>query len=102
MKQLLNLTSEDPRVVEFIRIWMERKGYSGDLTIGYCLELLIGITQNFHTDHSVGRFFNHVLENEESAISFDGEELLDILYYELRKAILKRLSISRVFPDTTI
>lgn len=96
MKQVLDLTKEDitPKELEFIMVWKRRKFHNDlpTLTIGETIELLIATTYNLHKDHSDSRFFNNILSNNESAIAWDGDQLIDILFYEARIAIRKRLS----------
>lgn len=94
MKQQIDLTQQNlsDQEMQFLLIHIKRK-YHTDmpvLTIGMCIELLIGLTYNFHTDYSDGRFFNNILTNQESLIAWEGKELIDILFYEIRKS-LKRL-----------
>jgi NTP pyrophosphatase (non-canonical NTP hydrolase) len=104
MRQLINLYETDllPKEREFIIHWKERKHYPNttSLTIGEAIELLIATTTNLHKDDSIGRFFNNVLDNGESAVLYDGDELLDILFYAVKRAIKQRFIISRIIPET--
>jgi hypothetical protein len=100
MKQIIDYTtSETPRNVQlFISIWKKNKNYPRTqfITIGEALELLIGTTRNLHREDSVGRFFNNVLDNGDSAVLWEGKELLDILYWQVVQAIKKRLSMVKL------
>ena len=96
MKQLIDLNLEglSEREWDFILTWKKRK-YHEDLpilTLGHCIELLIATTYNLHKESSDSRFFNNIISNNESVIAWDGNELIDILFYEVRQAIKIRLS----------
>lgn len=104
MKQSINFKEKIPESIsKFILIWKSNKGYDSDdnLTIGQTIELLVATTYNLHKDHSDGRFYDKLLLNEESSIGWQGEELIDILFYEAAKNIEKRLWSSGTFNDTT-
>jgi hypothetical protein len=98
MKQTIDLTKEPlpEKEKEFILIWKRRRNYgeSMELSIGECIELLIGASYNFHRDFADSRFFNNILINHESTIAWDGEpdELIDNLFYELRSVLHKAFS----------
>jgi hypothetical protein len=102
MKQAIDLTTADPRIVTFITHWKQKKGYSSpdQLLLGEVIELLIATTRNLHHEDGDGRFFNHLLTNNESSVGWDGQELIDILYYEVQEALKKLFSNSRVLPET--
>lgn len=96
MKQFIDLPQQQLTTSEthFITLWKTRKNYDDytRLSVGECIELLIATTYNLHYDYSDARFFNFILTNNESLIAWDGSELIDILFYELRLAIKKRLN----------
>lgn len=91
----------DNSIRDFIMAWKFNKGY-GDthtLTVGECMELLIAITPNLHVEYSDGRFFNKSLINSESSIQWEGEELIDILFYEIEQNIKARIGRQGTFND---
>ncbi len=106
MKQQIRYHSQEvpQNVAEFISIWKRRKKYSPEpsLTLGECIELLIATTYNFHKEESDGRFFNNALTNNESSILWDGEELIDILFYELIETIKHRLARNGTFTQEVV
>lgn len=108
MKQLIDLNEFEPPeyVIEFILNWKKKKHYSEsfNLTLGETIELLMAVTYTFYRDDSDGRFFNNSLQNNESAIEWDGNkqegyELIDILYYEAIQLIKKRIARAGTFND---
>lgn len=105
MKQYIELTTSNTPapVKEFIHIWKYKKKYPQDskLSIGECIELLIATTFNLRYENSDGRFFNKILSNSESVIAWEGEELIDILFFDVKRAILQRLSRSGTFTSET-
>lgn len=103
MKQFVTFTEHDLTLneKEFLFIWKKRK-YNDEnpyLTIGECLELLVALTSNLKFDMSDGRFFNNMLINTESIVGWEGKELIDILFYELKLALRRKLATSYVFPS---
>lgn len=97
MKQVINFTADTPSNVKyFIKEWKRIQNYpqTDYLTIGECLEILIGTTYNLRKEDSSGQFFNHLLTNAESIVGWDGQELIDILFYEVIGAIKKRINTS--------
>jgi len=93
MKQLVILPYDTPHLVtRFIAQWKQIKGYPSPqtLTIGEIIELLIATSSHLHHEESDGRFFNNIMINNESVISWDGDELIDILLYEAIESIKKR------------
>ena len=101
MKQRANLHEVTPAVSKFILLWKKRKGYdqTETLTIGECIELLVATTYNLHLEDSDGRFFNKILTNSESSVSWDGDELVDILIYEVIHAVYSRIAKSGTFNE---
>lgn len=101
VKQFIKITEENtpPTVITFIRLWKERKGYVPilELSIGEAIELLMAVTYSFYKDDSDGRFFNNVLRADEVSVQWEGEELIDILYYEIVQTIKKRMGIAGTF-----
>jgi len=95
MKQTINLTqwNETPsKIQDFIAQWKINKGYPNEVplpTLGQCIELLIAVSYTYYHDYSDGRFLNNILLLNEAAIAWDGDELIDTLYFEI-VAILKR------------
>jgi hypothetical protein len=100
MRQVITLNQwaeTPPRVQAFIISWKKRKGYAHEsplLTLGQAIELSIAFGYRFHQDFSDGRFFNNILINEECVIAWDGDELLDTLYYAIVQDIKKRMAHS--------
>ncbi len=86
---------------EFIDLWRTRKGYNNaePLSLGECLELLIATSRNMHKDWSDSRFFNNIMTNKESLLAWDGEELIDILWYEARQQIKKLMAKTYSEPE---
>jgi hypothetical protein len=103
MRRKVFLVQEEfsPYQLRFIELWREKKKYSTReyLSVGDILELLIATTHTLEKDGSDGRFFNNLLHNEESIIGWDGEDLTDILLYQLKKNINMTLSGGRTFND---
>ncbi len=99
MKQVVDFNQQPKYIQEYIFLWKEKKHYLCDskLNIGECIELLIATAYNLHFDNSDGRFFNKILINNESVIAWEGEELIDIIYYELIENIKLRINSSRTF-----
>lgn len=101
MKQTTSFKT--PEVTEFtqkfIETWLIQKKYLpvDYLTLGQVIELDVATSFTFYQEDSDGRFFNYSLQNEESVISWDGEELIDILFHQCCLNIRHRLSISRTF-----
>ncbi len=104
MRQSVSYSAlSNPHVITFIDTWKKRKKYdeAQTLTIGQCMELMIGVSYNLHFEESDGRFFNKILTNAESLVGWDGEELIDILFYELVTTIQKRIASSGTFSEET-
>lgn len=100
MKQSVSLPHDTPPYIqEFILVWKKRKGYQENpsLSLGEAIELIIATSNNLHNEDSDGRFFNHSLQNNESLIAWDGEELIDTLLYEVIENIKKRRKSSSLF-----
>jgi hypothetical protein len=100
MKQVVILSSDLPQTIkDFILLWKQTKGYSNpdSLDVGEVIELLIATSHNLRHEESDGRFFNNILMNEESLIAWEGEELIDILFYEVIQNIRHRLKTSKMF-----
>lgn len=96
MKQLLDKSQFDEApdfVRSFVTAWKQRKGYTTEtLTLGECIELMIGVSYNLRKDDSDGRFFNYILTNELSIVAWDGEEPIDVLWYEIIIAMKRRVA----------
>lgn len=97
MKQHLNQSDFDQAPVSvqaFIVAWKKRKGYTEPyLTIGHCIELYMGISYRLRTeDYSDTK--SYVLEGDEFVITWEGEELLDIVWYEVVQTLKKRIAMS--------
>jgi len=96
MKQVLEkpeYDAADPFVLSFAETWKKRKGYTTEtLSLGECIELMVAVSYNLHHDWSDGRFFNHILTNELSIIAWDGEEPIDVLWYEIIIAMKRRIA----------
>lgn len=87
-----------PTAKRFIDVWKQRKGYTDEfLSLGEVIELLMATTYTFYKEDSAGQFFNNLLTHDESAIGWDGDELIDILFYEVCQNIKKRISGGRTF-----
>ncbi len=103
MKQKIILTDqEQPAYVsKFINLWKTKKKYPLDeeVNVGQVIELLIATSYNLHKDNSDSRFFNNILVNAESVIAWDGEELIDMLFYEVIQNIKRLISHSRTFNE---
>jgi len=83
---------------DLISAWKHNKGYTSPLlTLGQCIEFMVAISYNLHFDNSDGRFFNKILINNESVIAWEGDELIDILWFEITKILQFRLS--RTFSE---
>lgn len=104
MKQYVSLTGLSPDVTTFILLWKKRKGYGEDLTLtlGQCIELLVATTYNLHYEESDGKFYNKLLLNDETVIGWDGEELIDILFYEVIQAVRMRLNKGGTFNESIV
>ncbi len=108
MKQRIDYATEDltEHEREFLKLWKLRK-YQDDttiLTVGDCLELLIALEGQRHEVSVIdellgGSYFNNVLVTEDLILAYEGDELLDILFYNVRKALRRRLSRSQFFPE---
>lgn len=101
MKQDLAIPTDTPEAVKnFIMIWKSRK-YDDipSLTIGQLLELLLATSNSFHTNYSDGRFFNNILVQNEAIVAWDGDELIDTLWYEVVENIQTILVRSRTFNE---
>lgn len=106
MKQVLNLKEvETPTYVShFVSVWKRNKGYGEELTVnvGQCIELLIAVSYNFSKENSTGRFFNNALINEESFLGWDGDELIDILFFEVMKNLAMRIRTNKLFGESSL
>ncbi len=97
-----------PSEKEFIRIWREHKKYnqSHPLSFGECVELLVAYSYNLHHEDSLYQegesFFDNILRNKQSIFAWDGTEPIDILFYEAKIHIKKRLYSGRTFNDEEV
>ena len=94
MKQTTSeLINERSSVQLVFLLWKKYKRYGEDFChIGHYLELIDAFSNNHRLEMSDGRFFNHLLLNNESTVGWDGVELIDILHYETCEIIKKRLT----------
>jgi len=94
MKQTIELINERPNIRLVFLLWQKYKKYECACFphIGHYLELIDALSTNHKLEMSDGRFFNHLLLNNESSIGYDGEELIDILHYETVEILKKRLT----------
>ncbi len=102
MKQVAIVPIDIPYHIRlFVRLWKQKKHYdlSNNLTIGQLLELIIATSTNLHKEDSDGRFFNHILKNDESLVAWDGDELADTLLYQALENIKKRCSTTNIFAS---
>ena len=78
----------------FIKAYKACKKYpnANVLLLGEAIEILAAVSTNLHKEYSDGRFFNWVLMNTESSIAWDGEQLLDILFFEIEENVKRRLN----------
>lgn len=78
--------------------WLKKKQYR-ELNLGVCIELLADISYNLHSDDSDGRFFDNILINHESVVGWDGQELINIIWFEICQNIKNLLSNGRTIAD---
>jgi len=77
-------------------LWKKYKGYGQEFPhVGHYLEFIDAFSTNHKVEMSDGRFFSHLLLNNESSIAWEGQELIDILHYEACDIIKKRLTRHR-------
>lgn len=108
MKQFIDLDNEEMSKKErdFIVLWKERKysDPSSTLSVGECWELLIALKGQHHETSVIdeligGSYFNNVLLTEDLVLAYEGEELVDILFYNVRKELRRRFALARFFPE---
>lgn len=105
MRQIISLQqwNDTPSNVQgFITNWKIRKGYPQESplpTLGQCLELLLAVSYTYYHDYSDGRFFNNILVLDEAILAWDGDELIDTLYYEIVRILKRRFA--RTFNSPT-
>lgn len=94
MKLFIPLSDLTPDEQGFITTWRQNKGYKQNepLSFGECVELTIALSYNLHQEWSDGRTFNYILTHPESLLAWDGEEAIDIFFYEFREQYKKRLA----------
>ena len=93
MKQTQDIRINANKLVQItIFKWLKAKNYplNPNLPLGYYIELLCDFTQNHHLEEIASGVFNHLVTNEESIIGWQGEQLIDILEYEVIQAIKKK------------
>ena len=92
-----------PFQIQFIKIWRKHKNYPDNpyLDVGDVLELLFATSHTLEREGSDGRFFNFCLHNEESVVSWDGDDTgpLDTWLYQVKQNINKLLARGRTFND---
>lgn len=81
-------------VQQFIIRWKEEAGYAREsplLNFVQCIEILSDVTRNMRKDDWLpSKWFQNMMENENSIIAFDGDaphEPIDTLYWEIVKSI---------------
>lgn len=94
MKQTTTeLINERPSVRLCFLLWKKYKGYDDSFPhLGHLWEMIDVFSTNHKREWSDGRFFGHLIQNKESSMAWEGNEPLDILYYELVTIIKKRLT----------
>jgi hypothetical protein len=87
---------------QYINLWREKKKYPKRdfLSVGDVIELLLATTYTLEQEGSDTRFFNFCLHNEESVISWDGEDPVYIWVYQIQKNIKKIIATGRTFNQT--
>lgn len=77
----------------FLAWWREEKGYidTAEWSFGEVVELALALTQDLHFEDSDGRVFNNLLNYNEIHIGWDGEDPLDVLWYELNQKLKRRI-----------
>lgn len=107
MKQIITIEQWNeltPRSQEFITLWKEKKGYPKEsplLNIGQCIELLIAISYSFRHDDFLHGTNNNCLVLTEVQIGWDGDELIDILWFSIKEHVKKRVNktFNEPIPD---
>jgi hypothetical protein len=84
-----------PKAQQIIFTWQKQKGYIFDpaLSIGDCIELLTELSRNFNHDINMHGWYDNVLDLGEVSIGWEGEELIDILWFHCVQLLKKRLAL---------
>ena len=86
----------------FITLWKGRKRYANDLiSLEQCIELLIGYSRSLHYDDILHGVKDNVLDKEEIVIGWDGEEMIDILWFYV-KDTLKRINYMATITEEVL
>jgi len=97
MKQFTSQTEFDslPLLNQlFLAIWKKEKGYTPDkaLSFGQLIELSFALTNDFKYETPPERStFNNSLQYEEIFLGWDGNEPIDILWYEINQKLKRRI-----------
>ena len=82
-----------PKIQKIITEWKNQKGYlGGGITTGAIIEMLDAFSRNHRNEEILHGVKNHVLDMEEVVIGWDGDELIDTLFFLLIKLLAWRLS----------
>jgi hypothetical protein len=83
-------------IQQFINLWQEKHGQTPTATpsLSQVLQLHRAVCRSQHSEESDGRTFNYNLIGEEFAIQWDGEQIIDIAFYEVVQGIKKRLALT--------
>ena len=100
---LLDLTDHER---EFLKLWKKRK-YNDEspvLSVGDLWELLIALKGVRHEvsvidELAAGSYFNNTLHTEDLVIAWEGDEPVDIFFFNVRKELKRILSRTKVFSD---
>lgn len=77
----------------FLALWKQRKGYEGELRLDQLIELACALTPDFHTDTPNDRStFNNGLHYSEMFYGWDGDEPIEILWFELNQKLRRRIN----------
>jgi hypothetical protein len=78
----------------FWALWLSEKGYKAEkeLSIGQVLELSLALTNDLKFETPAERTtFNNALHYDEIFLGWDGNQPLDILFYEVNRKLDRRI-----------
>ena len=78
----------------FLAMWKLKKGYppTKEFSFGEVIELSLALTNDLSHEDSDGRTFNNILKYDEVILGWEGQEPLDITFYELNQKLRRRLT----------
>lgn len=91
MNEIIN---ESPRIRLVFLLWQRYKKHCDSCwpNLETYTAMLDAFSRNHVKDYSDGRFFDHLLMNQDSSVMWNGDKLKDILHWEVIDVIKKRLA----------